>query len=154
LLPTIAPLTVITNSRPAIEALYGAPDIRLIALGGEYFASHDSFMGVLAEDALAAVRADVFFMSTSAVSGRIAWHQEQVTVSAKRAMLRAAGRRVLLVDHHKLGKTALHQLAPLTAFDLVVVDEGIDAAGLAQLRDARVPFELAPLRPENGKGGV
>jgi DeoR/GlpR family transcriptional regulator of sugar metabolism len=147
LLPTIAPLTVITNSRPVIDLLYGTPEIRLIALGGEYFASHDSFMGVLCEDALASVRADVLFMSTSAVSHGVAWHQEQVTVSAKRAMLRAAGRRVLLIDHHKLGKTALHQLAPLTDFDLVVVDEGVDASGLAQLRDARVPFEVAPHRP-------
>ncbi len=154
LLPTIAPLTVITNSRPAIEVLYGAPEIRLIALGGEYFTSHDSFMGVLCEDALASVRADVFFMSTSAVSGGIAWHQEQVTVSAKRAMLRAATRRVLLVDHHKLGKTALHQLAPLTEFDLVVVDDGIDDAGVAQLRDVRVPFEIAPLRRGDDTGGA
>jgi DeoR/GlpR family transcriptional regulator of sugar metabolism len=148
LLPGIAPLTVITNSRPAIDLLYGQPEIRLIALGGEYFASHDSFMGVLCEDALGSVRADVFFMSTSAVSAGVAWHQEQVTVSAKRAMLRAATRRILLIDHHKLGKTALHQLAPLTAFDLIVVDEGVDTAGLAQLRDARVPFEIAPIRPD------
>ena len=146
LLPEIAPLTVITNSRPAIDLLYAEPEIRLIVLGGEYFSSHDSFMGVLCEDALASVRADVLFMSTSAVSHGVAWHQEQVTVSAKRAMLRAAGRRVLLIDHNKLDKTALHQLAPLTDFDLVVVDEGVDAAGLALLRDARVPFEIAPLR--------
>ena len=153
LLPGIAPLTVITNSRPAIDLLFGQPEIRLIALGGEYFSSHDSFMGVLCEDALASVRADVFFMSTSAVSHGVAWHQEQVTVSAKRAMLRAASRRVLLIDHNKLGKTALHQLAPLEAFDLVVVDAGVDAAGLAQLRDARVPFELAPLRADAATGG-
>lgn len=152
LLPAVTPLTVITNSRPAIELLAGARDIRLIALGGEYFASHDAFMGVLCEDALANVRADLFFMSTSAVSDGVAWHQEQVTVSAKRAMLRAARRRILLIDHHKLGKTALHQLAPLSDFDLVVVDDGLDAAGRAQLRDARVPFELAPLRPPPAGG--
>jgi DeoR/GlpR family transcriptional regulator of sugar metabolism len=146
LLPGAGPLTVITNFRPTIEALYGAADIRLIALGGEYFPTHDSFMGVVCEDALASIRADVFFMSTSAVSAGIAWHQEQVTVSAKRAMLRAARRRVLLIDHGKLGKTALHQLAPLTEFDLVVVDDGVDEAGLKALREARVPFEIAPRR--------
>lgn len=153
LLPGRGPLTVITNFRPSIEALYGAPGIRLIALGGEYFPNHDSFMGVVCEDALAAIRADVFFMSTSAVSGGVAWHQEQVTVSAKRAMLRAARRRVLLIDHGKLGRTALHQLARLSEFDLVVVDDGVDEAGLEELRESRVPFEIAPRRAAGGGNG-
>jgi DeoR/GlpR family transcriptional regulator of sugar metabolism len=150
LLPGRGPLTVITNFRPSIDVLYGAADIRLIALGGEYFPNHDSFMGVVCEDALAAIRADVFFMSTSAVSAGVAWHQEQVTVSAKRAMLRAARRRVLLIDHGKLCKTALHQLAPLADFDLVVVDDGVDEAGLEELREARVRFEIAPRGAADG----
>lgn len=157
LLPSRGPLTVITNFRPSIEALYGAPGIRLIALGGEYFPNHDSFMGVVCEDALATIRADVFFMSTSAVSGGVAWHQEQVTVSAKRAMLRAARRRVLLIDHGKLGRTALHQLARLSDFDLVIVDDGVDEAGLEELREFRVPFGIAQRRggaADNGPEGA
>ncbi|MGI9254522.1 MAG: DeoR/GlpR family DNA-binding transcription regulator, partial [Thermomicrobiales bacterium] len=45
LLPGLAPLTVIANFMPTIEALRGREGIRLIALGGDYFPSHDSFMG-------------------------------------------------------------------------------------------------------------
>ncbi|HEU5432275.1 MAG TPA: DeoR/GlpR family DNA-binding transcription regulator [Thermomicrobiales bacterium] len=145
LLPAVAPLTVITNFRHAMDALYGVPGIRLIALGGEYFPHHDSFMGLICEGALATIRADVFFMSTSAVSSGVAWHQEPVTVSAKRAMLQAASKRVLLIDHGKLGKVALHQLAPLSAFDLVIVDSGIDERGREALREAHVRFEVAPM---------
>ncbi|MCC6313882.1 MAG: DeoR/GlpR transcriptional regulator, partial [Thermomicrobiales bacterium] len=144
LLPTAAPLTAITNFRPSIELLRETPEIRLIALGGEYFPHHDSFMGLVCEGALATIRADIFFMSTSAVSGGIAWHQEPITVSAKRAMLKAATKRVLLIDHGKLGKVALHQLAPLSDFDLVVVDDGIDEGGIRELREAHVCFEIAP----------
>jgi DeoR/GlpR family transcriptional regulator of sugar metabolism len=59
-------------------------------------------------------------------------------------MLRAASKRVLLIDHGKLGKTALHQLAPLTAFDLIVVDDGVDAAGLRILEEAKTEFVVAP----------
>jgi DeoR/GlpR family transcriptional regulator of sugar metabolism len=144
LLPSIAPLTVITNYLATMQALHEAEGIRLIALGGEYFSSHDSFTGILCEDAIDSLRADLFFMSTSAVSHATAYHQEQEIVAVKRAMLRAASKRVLLIDHGKLGKTALHQLAPLTAFDLIVVDDGVDAAGLRTLEEAKTAFVVAP----------
>lgn len=145
LLPGIGPLTVITNYLATIRALQAAPDVRLIALGGEYFPSHDSFTGVVCEAAIASLRADLFFMSTSAVAGGVAYHQEQEIVKIKRAMLAAATRRMLLIDHGKLGKVALHKLAPLADFDLVVVDAGADEAQLRELREAKVPFEVAPL---------
>ncbi len=144
LLPGIAPLTVITNYLETIQLLHGTPGIRLIVLGGEYFPSHDSFLGIVCEDAIASLRADLFFMSTSAVCQGIAYHQEQEIVAVKRAMLRVATKSVLLIDNSKLGRTALHQLAPLTAFDLLVVDDGIDAAGRRELEEAKVPFAVAP----------
>jgi DeoR/GlpR family transcriptional regulator of sugar metabolism len=62
----------------------------------------------------------------------------------KRAMLRAAAKSILLIDHSKLGKTALHHLALLSAFDLVVVDDGVDATGIRTLEDAKTPFAVAP----------
>jgi len=145
LLPVLAPITVITNYLATIEVLRESVGVRLLALGGEYFPSHDSFVGVVCEAAIASLRSDVCLMSTSAVSGGVAYHQEQEIVAVKRAMLGAATKRILLIDHSKLGKTALHRLAPLADFDLVVVDAGVDEVGLRQLRDARVRFEVAPM---------
>lgn len=63
------------------------------------------------------------------------FHQEQDIVLVKQAMLKASGRRVLLVDHGKLGRTALHRLAPVTGFDLVVTDDAGDPAVVEALRD-------------------
>lgn len=144
LLPELAPLTVITNYLATIQALHASPGIRLIALGGEYFPSHDSFTGIVCEASIAALRADIFLMSTSAVSNGAAFHQEQEIVAVKRAMLRIAAKRVLLIDHAKLGTTALHRLADLSEFDLIVVDDGVDAAGLRILEEARTEFAVAP----------
>ncbi|MEA2584769.1 MAG: hypothetical protein QOF33_2854 [Thermomicrobiales bacterium] len=90
LLPAITPLTVITNYLRTIKELAGVPGIRLIALGGEYLPSHDSFVGVVCETAIEALRADVAFLSTSAVSGQVAFHQEQEIVAVKRAMIGVA----------------------------------------------------------------
>ena len=73
LLPAVGPLTVITNYLRVLNDLSGQPGIRLIALGGDYSASHDAFVGVVCENAIESIRADVFFMSTSAVASGIAF---------------------------------------------------------------------------------
>ena len=93
---------------------------------------------------MAELHADVFFTSTTAVHNAHAFHPEQQIVNVKRAMMAHATRCYLLVDHGKLGKTALLQVAPLTDFDAVIVDDGIDAAHLAAMRDAGVRVEVAP----------
>lgn len=137
-----APLTVITNSLSVMQELRTTRDISLIVLGGDYWPRHEAFCGLACEAAVSALRADVLFMSTTAISGGVAYQPDQDIAVAKRAMIAAAARRVLLVDHTKFGRVALHRLAPLTDFDLVITDDGIDAAGLRQLREAGVAFEV------------
>jgi DeoR/GlpR family transcriptional regulator of sugar metabolism len=66
-------------------------------------------------------------------------------MAGKRAMMTSAERRILLVDHTKFGRVALHKLAPLQDFDLVVVDSGIDATVLDELRKCAVPVEVVPI---------
>ena len=60
-------------------------------------------------------------------------------VRGKRGMMASVKRRILLADHTKFSKVALHKLASLQDFDLVVVDSGIDAARLDELRECSVP---------------
>jgi DeoR/GlpR family transcriptional regulator of sugar metabolism len=139
----ITPLTVITNFREAINLLASERDIRLMALGGDYDPLHDSFLGVACVDAIAALNVDLCFVSTSAVSGGFAYHQEQHIVSVKRAMLGAAARNVLLIDHSKLNRVALHRVAPLSVFDRVIVDDGADAEALRDLDEQKVTYEMA-----------
>jgi len=145
LLPSLAPLTVITNFHAVLREIGMSRHIQLIILGGQYAPQHDAFTGLVCEAAINALRADVVFMSTTAITNGVAYQPEQDESLVKRAMLGAAARRILLVDHHKFGRVALHRLASLRDFDLVVVDAGIDETGLRQLREARVSFEVAPL---------
>jgi DeoR/GlpR family transcriptional regulator of sugar metabolism len=142
LLPARVPLTVITNSLSVMQELRSVRDIKLIVLGGDYWPRHEAFCGLACEAAVSALRADVLYMSSTAISGGVAYQPDQDMAIAKRAMIAAAGRRVLLVDHSKFGRVALHRLAPLTAFHLVMTDDGIDDAGLRQLQEAQVAFEV------------
>ena len=145
LLPSKAPLAVITNFVMILNELSEIKGIDLISLGGEYLPFLAAFGGEICQASLSAVRADVLFMSTSAVSDCVALHQDQRTMAGKRMMMASAKRRILLVDHTKFGKVALHKLAPLRDFDLVVVDSGIDDDTLVELRECSVPFEVVPL---------
>lgn len=63
-------------------------------------------------------------------------------MSVKRAMLDSAARNVLLIDHTKLARTALHRVAPLSRFDLVLVDDGAPADALRDLDEHKVHYEV------------
>ncbi len=139
----IAPLHLVTNYLEAIRQLSASKDTRLMALGGEYDPQHDAFTGVKCVESIQSIRVDAVFTSVSAVSGANAYHQEERVVVVKRAMLQAAAKRYLLIDHSKLGKVALHKLFPLSEYDLVIVDRGAPAAALAELDEHRVRYEVA-----------
>ncbi len=147
LLEDVTPLTVATNFLPALSLLTTMPDVRLIALGGIYSPTHDSFGGVPCAEAVAALHTDLLFCSVSALSSTHACHQEQEIVLVKRAMLAAARTRVLLVDGAKLGRTALHRLAPLADFDLVLTDDQAPADQVAALQEHGATVEVVAIQP-------
>jgi len=144
LLPRVTPLTVITNCLTIIQELSKVKGIDLISLGGEFFPHHDAFAGIICEQAIAALHANILFMSASAISNCAIYHQGQEIVKVKRAMLASASKRILLIDHSKLGKVALHCLADLHAFDLIIVDAGVDEVQLNELYETHIPVQVAP----------
>jgi DeoR/GlpR family transcriptional regulator of sugar metabolism len=143
LLPGRGPLTVITNFLAVVNLLAGEPDVDLISLGGAYYPAYDAFLGMRTIEAIGSLHADVLFMSTTAITNGHCYHQSQETVAVKRALMDSAGHRVLLIDHSKFSKRGLHQLAPLTDFDLVVVDAGAAETDLAPLRAQGVALRVA-----------
>jgi DeoR/GlpR family transcriptional regulator of sugar metabolism len=137
------PLSVITNNLALITELAGAGGIELIALGGTYSRKFNGFFGILAEAALRGLRADVAFLSSSSIIGSNAYHQDQEVLEIKGAMIAAAARRYLMVDHQKFGRTALHLLCPLDTFDGVVTSGQLAAETIASLRRDGVRLHLA-----------
>ncbi len=135
----IRPLTIITNNLVVIEKLAGMAGITLIALGGQYSKKFNGFFGLVAGEALASLRADVAFLSSSAIHGASAFHQDQEVVQIKRLMMQAAERSYLMVDHSKFGRSALHYFAALTSFDGILtsalpdipIQKTLDDAGIS-----------------------
>jgi DeoR/GlpR family transcriptional regulator of sugar metabolism len=140
-----APLTVISGFTPVLDGLRGIDNIELIMLGGVYRQRHDCVVGVLSEDMIRNLRADLFFMSPSAIDRGEILHQEQEMVGVKRAMIASCERRVLLSDHSKLGRTATHRVAGIEEFDRVFVDERATAEQLQHLHSEDVAVTIVEL---------
>jgi DeoR/GlpR family transcriptional regulator of sugar metabolism len=144
-LPAKTPLTVITNVLTLINELANVRGITLLALGGEYYNWCSAFMGRMTTEAIANLRADTAIMSTSAITDDVAFHQTVATVDTKRAMFDSARTRILLADHTKFERRALHAIMPLSEFDTVIVDAGTRAEHVRRLRSQGINVVVAPV---------
>ena len=122
-LPAKVPLTAITNSLTLMTALNQIRDLTLLGLGGQFYNWCNAFVGRLTTHDISRLRADTLFRSMSAITDDIVFHQSPDMVETKRAMFDCSARRILLVDHTKFTRRALHSFAALTEFDAVIVDE-------------------------------
>ena len=143
-LPTRAPLTVITNVLTLMNELTGMRGISLVALGGDYYNWCSAFLGRMTNEAIQKLRADIFIMSTSAITDDVCFHQTLETVDTKRAMFESAATRILLVDHTKFEKRALHALAELTEYDIVIVDAQTAPEHITRMRSKGIRVVVAP----------
>lgn len=122
-------ITVVTTSLAVYEELVPDPVVELVLVGGSVRRNYRSLVGVLAEEALRQLHADVCFLGTSGVdAGLGVWDTTMVEVPIKRAMLGAADRVVLLADAAKFAGSGLVRVCGGDALDGVVSDEPLPAA--------------------------
>jgi DeoR/GlpR family transcriptional regulator of sugar metabolism len=136
-LAEIKQLVVITNSLRIAQMLGQA--VEVILLGGRYSTEFDSCMGPHVLAALDRVRADIGFVSVTAVAAGRLYHPVQDYAELKMAALRASNRNVLLVDNSKFGKTATYPHGNVGDYDLLITD---DAAPTPEI-EAAVNFGTA-----------
>jgi DeoR/GlpR family transcriptional regulator of sugar metabolism len=96
----------------------------------------------LCEQAIARLRVNTLFLSASAVVGSLAYIQDQQIVRIKQAMMAAAQKRILLLDHHKFNRVALHALGDLNEFDMVLVTRGLSLERKDNLRERNVRLQI------------
>lgn len=127
------PLTVITNSLGLMTALAGTAELKLLGLGGQYHDWCNAFMGRMTMREIAQLRADTLFLSMAAITDGIVFHQSAEMADTKRAMMDSAARRILVADHTKFDRRALHGMAGLDEFDAIVIDSDTPAEQRAAL---------------------
>jgi DeoR/GlpR family transcriptional regulator of sugar metabolism len=137
-------LTVVTSSLAVYEELVGDAAIELLLPGGVVRRNYRSLVGVLAEDSLRQLKADVLFLGTSAVDGELGvWDSTMVEVPIKRAMISAAERVVLLADREKFSRAGLVRVCDAERLDHIVTDAPLPAAGARLARHRAIEVTVA-----------
>jgi DeoR/GlpR family transcriptional regulator of sugar metabolism len=122
-------VTVITSNLAAYEELLPETSVELVLLGGVVRRNYRSVVGVLAEDALRQLRADVAFLGASGVEEDLAVvDTTMVEVPIKRAMMSAAARTVLLADSGKFGMRGVVRVCGPKELDVLITDDGAPPA--------------------------
>ncbi len=135
--PTDRDLTVVTTSLPVANALVGISRVDLHLVGGYVRGRTLTAVGDWVAQALRDLYADVVFLGTNGISAaRGLSTPDQREASAKRAMIAAARRRVVLVDHTKVGLDHFARFARLDDIDTVVTDRQVTDKQAKELRAA------------------
>lgn len=138
------PVTVVTASLAVLDVLRGDDAVELILLGGMVRRTYHSLVGSLTEDALRQVRGSHVFLGASGVTpGGTVLDTTMVEVPVKRALLGAADTSVLLVDRHKFPGVGTLRVCDAGSVDVVLTNEGADAATLDACRAAGTQVVLA-----------
>jgi DeoR/GlpR family transcriptional regulator of sugar metabolism len=137
-------ITVVTTSLAVYEELMPDHAIELVLPGGIVRRNYRSLVGVLAEDSLRQLRADVLLLGSSAVDEQLAvWDSTMVEVPIKRAMIAAAERVVLLADAAKFGGRGSVRVCAGDEVDHIVSDRALPAGARAAIAEAGIGVTLA-----------
>jgi DeoR/GlpR family transcriptional regulator of sugar metabolism len=132
-------LTVITSSLAVLEELEPCDGIELIALGGLVRRNYRSLVGVLAEDMLRQLTADISFLGASGIRPDLSiMDTTMVEVPIKRGMIAAADRVVLLTDAAKFSMAGTVRVCGADELHALVTDAPGDDPAVRRLARAGV----------------
>src|SRR3954447_17219824 len=136
-LPVDRELTVIVNSPPLATILATRSNLNVIMLGGRVRGRTLATVDDWAMRPLSRLRVDVAFMATNGCTVEMGLTTPDPAEAAmKQAMISAARRMVLLVDHTKVGNDYLARFAALDEVSVLISDTGLDAGLAAELAAA------------------
>lgn len=131
-------LTVATNSIPIVNLLVNQPSIELISIGGYVYPKTGVALGPIAQAALKAIHARRLIMSVGGITELGLFNSNSLLVETERHMMESADEVWVVTDSSKFGRSALAHLAPLTAMDRLITDEGLSSDWRIRLEAAGV----------------
>jgi DeoR family transcriptional regulator of aga operon len=138
------PLTAVTNDLAIAQTLGGSAAIQVHVLGGALRAGSNTLIGDAVIEHARALNADVVLLGAHAVSAGVLTETAPEVAAVKRALIRAARVRRLLIDASKFRPPTFMRVAAVAELTEVVTDDGAPREEIELLRAAGVPVIVVP----------
>jgi DeoR family transcriptional regulator of aga operon len=137
-------LTVITNALHIVYTLAGQSGITVIVLGGLLRHSELSTTGYLAQRTLEDLRADKVIIGVTALSLKDGLTGNYLPeVNTVRAIMSLSREVIVVADHTKFGQVSTVSIAPISAVNTIITDDGAPPDQVEALRRAGVKVIIA-----------
>jgi len=137
---------IVTNSLPVANHFSGAGRVELVLSGGVIYPRLGVLVGPLAVEAFSKIHADVAVMSAGGITLEGLTNSHGLLIDIQLAMIRAAARVIMCLDHTKFGRRSVSPLCDLEQIDTIVTDGQAPADLVAQLRGKGIEVIVAPNR--------
>jgi len=137
-------LTVVTNALNVGMQLARHRNIRLVLTGGVCRTASFELSGPIAESTLSGYNLDVAFVGVDGIDidAGCTTHDD-AEARANAALVRIAGRTVIVADSSKIGRVTFASICPLDLVDQLITDEEADPQAVSRFEAAGVRVVLA-----------
>lgn len=142
--PEETQISVLTNSCDIARALCEKTQARVLMTGGQLRAKNMSMTGEVAEDVLQKYKVSKVFLTCAGVGldyGVMDAHESESRV--KKAMIRIASEKYLLVDHTKFEGVTPITVCPLESLTAIITDSGTDMQIVESYKQAGIRVIVA-----------
>ena len=146
-------LQVVTNSLPVANLFAAESRTDLVLLGGYVSPRTGVCLGPYANELLARLHVTTTVLSAAGIDADGLFNAHLLLAETEQAMLKAAGRVIVVADSSKFGRKSLTLVAPLEAIDLVVSDEGLSDAWRERITAAGPRLVVTPVEEQQPTAG-
>jgi DeoR/GlpR family transcriptional regulator of sugar metabolism len=118
-------IQVVTNSLPVANLFASASRADLVLLGGYVSPRTGVCLGPYANELLGRLHVTTTVLSAAGITAEGLFNAHLLLAETEQAMLRAAGRVIVVADSSKFGRKSLTFVSGLDSIDLLVTDSGL-----------------------------
>ncbi len=137
------PLQIVTNSLPIANLFASNRETDLVMLGGYVYPKTGVALGPITVRMMEEIHVHQTILSVGGITAKGLFNSNLLLVESERQMMRSADEVVVVADHTKIGRQALAFLCELSAIDMLILDDGLNAAQRELLDRAEVQLILA-----------
>lgn len=141
-------LQVVTNSLPVANLFASESRSDLVLLGGYVSPRTGVCLGPYANELLGRLHVTTTVLSAAGIAEEGLFNAHLLLAETEQAMLRAAGRVLVVADSSKFGRKSLTLVAPLSDIDAFVSDDALTDEWRSRIAAAESELLIAVVPPE------